>query len=65
MHVEKETIVEETAIQLRAINSDNEEYTHATLLATPSNLIELHAGHLFSEGLIHSPTNCIRFQTFT
>ncbi|MEC8609902.1 MAG: formate dehydrogenase accessory sulfurtransferase FdhD [Candidatus Thermoplasmatota archaeon] len=55
MHVEKETIVEETAIQLRAINSDNEEYTHATLLATPSNLIELHAGHLFSEGYIHSP----------
>ena len=55
MHVEKETIVEETAIQLRAINSENEVYTHATLLATPSNLIQLHAGHLFSEGYIHSP----------
>ena len=65
MHVEKETIVEETAIQLRAINSDNEEYTHATLLATPSNLIELHAGHLFFRRINSFTTNSLRFQTFT
>ena len=55
VEIEKETIVEETAIQLDALDSDGNMYTHTTLLATPVDLIELHAGHLVAEGYI-SPT---------
>ena len=55
MEIEKEIIVEETAIQLNALDSDGDMYTHTTLLATPVDLIELHAGHLVAEGYI-SPT---------
>lgn len=55
LRLQKEAIVEETAIRLDAKNSLGGMYTHTTLLATPTNLIELHAGHLLAEGYISSP----------
>ena len=48
--IEKESIVVETAIQLNAFDENGQSITHATLLATPTDLIELHAGHILSEG---------------
>ena len=48
--IEKESIVVETAIQLNAHDENGQSITHATLLATPTDLIELHAGHILSEG---------------
>ena len=53
----REIIVEESAVRLDAIDGDGNPYSHATLLATPMDLIELHAGHLLSEGYVDdSPT---------
>ena len=49
-HIEKETIVEESAIELYALDQSGNFYSHATLLATPFELIELYAGHIHSEG---------------
>ncbi|MCH2644850.1 MAG: formate dehydrogenase accessory sulfurtransferase FdhD [Candidatus Poseidoniaceae archaeon] len=48
--IEKESVVVETAIQLNALDENGQLFTHATLLATPIDLIELHAGHILSEG---------------
>ena len=48
--IEKESVVVETAIQLNALDENGQPFTHATLLATPIDLIELHAGHILSEG---------------
>ena len=50
--IKKEVIVEETAIQLNGFDENGEFFTHATLLATPIDLVELHAGHLVSEGYV-------------
>ena len=50
--IQKEAIVEETAIQLDALNPEGNLYSHATLLATPIDLIELHAGHILAEGYV-------------
>ena len=52
IEIRKETIVEEFAIQLTALNKLGEVYCHTTLLATPMDLIELHMGHLYAEGYI-------------
>ena len=46
----KENIVEETAVDLLALNENHELYSFATLLATPDDLVELLAGHIVSEG---------------
>jgi len=50
--IRKEVIVEEVAIQLQGLDENGAFFTHATLLATPTDLIELHAGHLISEGYV-------------
>ena len=50
--IQKEAIVEETAIQLDALNPEGNLYSHATLLATPIDLIELHAGHILAEAYV-------------
>ena len=50
--IQKETIVEEVAIELHALNTHGHYEVYSTLLATPTDLIELHAGHLCSEGYI-------------
>lgn len=51
-NIKQEIIVEETAIQLNGLDERGELFTHATLLATPFELVELHAGHLVSEGYV-------------
>lgn len=51
-NIKQEIIVEETAIQLNGLDERGELFTHATLLATPIDLVELHAGHLVSEGYV-------------
>ena len=50
VEIRKEHIVEETAVDLLALNDQNELYSFATLLATPNDLAELLAGHVVSEG---------------
>lgn len=50
--IQKETIVEEVAVELHALNKQGHYEVYSTLLATPTDLIELHAGHLYSEGYI-------------
>ena len=50
--IQKETVVEELAIQLTALDKTGEVYCHTTLLATPTDLIELHMGHLYAEGYV-------------
>ena len=50
-NIKQEIIVEETAIQLNGLDERGELFTHA-LLATPIDLVELHAGHLVSEGYV-------------
>ena len=50
--VQKETVVEEVAVELHALNKQGHYEVYSTLLATPTDLIELHAGHLYSEGYI-------------
>tara|TARA_B100000212_G_scaffold148635_1_gene111695 strand:+ start:494 stop:1309 length:816 start_codon:yes stop_codon:yes gene_type:complete len=50
-----ENIVRETAVELRALNENNDPYTFATLLATPINLVELLAGHITTEGYALKP----------
>lgn len=52
IEIQKETIVEEHAVQLTAIDIHGDVYTHTTLLATPIELLELHAGHVLSEGYV-------------
>lgn len=51
--IKKETIVEEVAIRLYALKEDGTSEVHSTLLATPTDLAELHAGHLFSEDYVN------------
>jgi len=51
-NIKQEIIVEEVAIQLNGLDEHGEFFTHATLLATPIDLVELHAGHLLSEGYV-------------
>lgn len=51
--IQKETIVKEVAVELHALSKEDYYEVYSTLLATPTNLIELHAGHLVSEGYIH------------
>lgn len=51
-NIKQEIIVEETVIQLNGLDERGELFTHATLLATPIDLVELHAGHLVSEGYV-------------
>ena len=48
--IQKETIVKEVAVELHALNKQGHYEVYSTLLATPTDLIELHAGHLYSEG---------------
>ena len=50
--IQKETIVKEVAVELHALNKLGHYEVYSTLLATPTDLIELHAGHLYSEGYI-------------
>ena len=50
--IQKETVVEEVAVELHALNDQDRYEVYSTLLATPTDLIELHAGHLYSEGYI-------------
>ena len=50
--IRKETIVEEVAVELHCLNEKDKQEGYSTLLATPTDLIELHAGHLYSEGYI-------------
>lgn len=50
--IQKETIVEEVAVRLHALKKKNVYDEHSILLATPTDLVELHAGHLYSEGYI-------------
>ena len=50
--IQKETIVKEVAVELHALNEQGHYEIYSTLLATPTDLIELHAGHLYSEGYI-------------
>lgn len=58
--IKKETVVEEVAVQLQAQNQGGKYETHSTLLATPTDLVQLHAGHLYSEGyIVDAPTRDI------
>jgi len=50
----REIIVDETAVRLDALDEKGDIFTHSTLLATPIDLIELHAGHLLSEGYVEN-----------
>ncbi|MED5496770.1 MAG: formate dehydrogenase accessory sulfurtransferase FdhD [Candidatus Thermoplasmatota archaeon] len=50
--IQKETVVEEVAVELHALNDQDRYEVYSTLLATPTEVIELHAGHLYSEGYI-------------
>ena len=50
--IQKETIVKEVAVELHALKKLGHYEVYSTLLATPTDLIELHAGHLYSEGYI-------------
>lgn len=52
VEIRKENIVEETAVDLCALDNHQELYSFATLLATPTDLAELLAGHIVSEGYI-------------
>ena len=52
IEIRKETVVEELVIQLTALDKTGEVYCHTTLLATPTDLIELHMGHLYAEGYL-------------
>ena len=62
--IQKETVVKEVAVELHALNKQGHFEVYTTLLATPTDLIELHAGHLYSEGYIdQKPTvDCIQIQ---
>ncbi len=62
--IQKETIVEEVAVELHALNKQGLYEVYSTLLATPTDLIELHAGHLYSEGYIDEKpsVDCIQVQ---
>ena len=60
--IQKETIVEEVAVQLHALNQRGTYENHSTLLATPTDLIELHAGHLYSEGYLEERPSKTSFQ---
>ena len=62
--IQRETIVKEVAVELHALNTLGHYEVYSTLLATPTDLIELHAGHLYSEGYIdQKPSNdCIHIQ---
>ena len=52
VEIRKENIVEETAVDLCALDNHQELYSFATLLATPTDLAELLAGHIVSEGYV-------------
>ena len=62
--IQKETIVKEVAVELHALNKLGHYEVYSTLLATPTDLIELHAGHLCSEGYIDQKpsVDCLRVQ---
>ena len=62
--IQKETIVKEVAVELHALNKLGHYEVYSTLLATPTDLIELHAGHLYSEGYIDQKPSidCLRVQ---
>ncbi len=60
--IQKETIVEEVAVRLHALNENNVYDEHSILLATPTDLIELHAGHLYSEGYLEKIPGRTDFQ---
>ena len=62
VEIRKETVVEECAIQLTAINNNGNIYCHTTLLATPIDLIELHIGHLYSEGYVDDVPSINHFE---
>lgn len=62
VEIRKETVVEEFAIQLTAINNNGNIYCHTTLLATPIDLIELHMGHLYSEGYVDDVPSMNHFE---
>ena len=62
VEIRKETVVEEFAIQLTAINNNGNIYCHTTLLATPIDLIELHMGHLYSEGYVDEVPSMNHFE---
>ncbi|DAC55741.1 MAG TPA: hypothetical protein HA320_00485 [Candidatus Poseidoniaceae archaeon] len=51
--IQKETIVKEVAVEFHAMNKLGHYEAYTTLLATPTDLVELHAGHLYSEGYIN------------
>ena len=62
--IQKETIVKEVAVELHALNKLGHYEVYSTLLATPTDLIELHAGHLYSEGYIDQKPSidCLRVE---
>ncbi|CAI8401184.1 MAG: Sulfurtransferase FdhD [Candidatus Poseidoniaceae archaeon] len=62
--IQKETIVGEVAVELHAMNLQNTYEMYSTLLATPTDLVELHAGHIYSEGYIDKKPsrNCFHLQ---
>jgi FdhD protein len=61
LEIQKETVVEEFAVQLTALDKNGDVYCHTTLLATPVDLVELHIGHLRSEGYVDELTASHRF----
>jgi FdhD protein len=50
-NITSECIVQESIIVLHCLNMDGEVQPYTTLLGTPTAIKELHAGHLFCEGL--------------
>ncbi|MAE79571.1 MAG: hypothetical protein CL967_07405 [Euryarchaeota archaeon] len=62
--IQKETIVKEAAVELHALNKLGQYEVYSTLLATPTDLIALHAGHLYSEGYIDQKpsVDCLHVQ---
>ena len=50
-HIESECIVQESIITLHSIGKDGLYESHTSLLGTPTEINELHIGHLLCEGL--------------
>lgn len=50
-HIESEYIVQESIITLHSIGQDGLYMSHTSLLGTPTEINELHIGHLLCEGL--------------
>jgi len=64
-NIASESIVQESIIVLHCMNMKGEVQPHVTLLGTPTAITQLHAGHLFCEGLTQEIPSVESIQTKT